>query len=140
VADNAVAVKRPYVAGPMSRIPKYNVPAFMAVAAELRSRGLRPILPADLQSKRHRDALMKSDGHAPATDKTWGDWLSLDVRLVADEADSVVVLPGWRKSRGARLETFVAYLCGKPVLYYPSLTRVPRTILFNVWMGRGARL
>ena len=123
----------------MSNIDKYNVPAFEIAARDLRSQGLRPILPADLQSKRHRNALMKSDGKSAATDKTWGDWLSLDVKLVADEADAVVVLPGWRRSRGARLETFVAYLCGKPVLYYPSLREVPRASLFSAWMGRGAK-
>lgn len=125
-----------YVAGPMSGIDAYNVPAFIGAADSLRSRGYRVILPADLNNTKHRRELLRSDGKKPATGETWGHWLGMDVRLVADDADAVVVLPGWRKSRGARLETFAAFLCDKPVLYFPTLHQVPRTALFSAWTGR----
>lgn len=126
-----------YVAGAMSGIPQYNVPAFMAAAGELRSRGYRVLLPADLMNTRLRKRLLASkDGKDDPTGKSWGDWLNLDISLVTDDADAVVVLPGWRGSRGARLETFTAYLCAKPVVYYPTLHRVPNTALFSAWTGR----
>lgn len=128
-----------YVAGPMSGIEAFNVPAFVAAGQDLRKRGYRVVLPADLNDSKHRKELLKSDGMAAATSESWGHWLGLDVGLVADTADAVVVLPGWRRSRGARLETFTAFLCGKPVLYYPTLRKVPRAVLFSAWTGRGAR-
>jgi hypothetical protein len=52
---------------------------------------------------------------------TWGDCLAMDVKLISDICGGVAVLPGWHQSRGARLETFVAFLCGKPVVYAASL-------------------
>jgi hypothetical protein len=49
------------------------------------------------------------------TGETWGDFLSRDVKIVADECDGVVVLDNWFRSRGARLECFIAVNCNKPV-------------------------
>lgn len=36
-------------------------------------------------------------------------------------SDLVVVLPGWQKSTGARLEVYVAEKCGIPVFRYPDM-------------------
>ena len=50
-----------------------------------------------------------------------------DVKLVADHVQGVVFLPGWHKSRGARLEAFVALLCGHAFAEYcPSTGMVTR--------------
>lgn len=128
-----------YCAGPMSGVAQFGVPAFMAASDDLRARGYKVILPADLANPKLRKKLLASpNGDDNATGRSWGDWLSLDVSLVADDVDAVVVLPGWRKSRGARLETFTAFLCDKPVLYYPTLHRVPNTALFSAWTGRSS--
>jgi hypothetical protein len=53
-----------------------------------------------------------------ATTETWGDFLARDVKLIADELEGVILLPDWHKSRGARLETFVAIGCKYPVYTY----------------------
>jgi hypothetical protein len=120
-----------YIAGPMTGIPQFNYPAFDAAAADLRRQGFDVVSPAELDDPEARDAAMASpDGDLSAFDtqtgKTWGDLLARDVKLVADVVEGVVVLDGWERSRGARLETFVAELCSKPILrYVPGGAPVP---------------
>lgn len=117
-----------YVAGPMTGIPQMNFPAFDAAARNLRGRGYGVVSPAELDSPESRAAALASvDGNPVgyAEGETWGQFLARDVKLIADEGiEAIVVLPGWEKSRGARLETFVARLCGLPILRYPTLSRV----------------
>ena len=107
----------------MTGLPQFNFPAFDAASAELRAEGFDVISPAELDSPEHRAAAMASpDGNPTAynsqTGETWGDLLARDVKLIADGGiEMVFVLPGWQRSRGARLETFVARaLHGLPVL------------------------
>lgn len=131
-----------YLAGPMTGIPQFNFPLFIAAAGELRDRGHEVVTPAELDSPKARKAALASpDGDLVAyetkTGETFGSLLARDVKLIADgDIEAVVVLPGWRRSRGARLETFVAFLCGKPTVYYPTLKRVPFTSLLSAWAGR----
>lgn len=119
-----------YIAGPMTGHPKLNFPAFDAAAKALRARGYDVVSPAELDDPIVRSFAMCSEtgdvdqinaalvtaGHQPMT---WGDALARDVKLIADEGiEAIVCLPGWEKSKGARLETFVGRLCGLPILTY----------------------
>jgi hypothetical protein len=111
-----------YIAGPMTSIPGFNFPEFDRAAAHLRARGHEVVSPAELDSPEHRVAALASTDGDPAaynatTGETWGDLLARDVKIIADSGvEAIVVLPGWERSRGARLETFVAAgLCGLPV-------------------------
>lgn len=108
-----------YVAGPMSGLPQFNYPAFDAAAAVLRDSGYTVISPAEMDSPQVRAASLASTTGSFAdlaeTDETWGDFLSRDVKLVADRVDGVVLLDNWHRSRGARLEAFVCLNVGKPV-------------------------
>lgn len=102
-----------YLAGPMSGIPKFNFPAFYAAAEDLRNAGHDIISPAELDDTEHAGEAMASEsGVITDSSATWGECLGRDVRIVADECDGIVFLPGWQKSRGARLEAFVGLLCG----------------------------
>ena len=106
-----------YIAGPMTYIPQFNFPAFDKAAADLRLLGLEVISPAELDNMSTRTKALASPDGAPHSvpGETWGDFLSRDVKLVADGVGSIAVMDGWEKSRGARLEAFVAVLCKKPV-------------------------
>lgn len=113
--------KQYYIAGPMTGLPQFNVPAFERMAMRLRFAGFEIISPAELDSEGVKAAaLISADGKLDANGKlageTWGDMLARDVKIIADVVrDGVVVLPGWERSRGARLEVFVATLCGKGI-------------------------
>jgi hypothetical protein len=137
-----------YVAGPMTGIPQFNFPAFDAAASELRSMGHEVISPAELDDPEDRAAALQSpDGSALSygngVKKTWGEFLARDVKLLSDGGiEAVFVLPGWRKSRGARLETFVANaMNGLPIFCYTCAVAgdpatVPPFALEIAWAGR----
>lgn len=101
-----------YLAGPMSGLPNCNFPAFNKAALDLRMRGLKIISPAELDDPAVAAAAMASKDGYPQTGNTWGDFLSRDVKIVADHVGGIIFLPGWEKSRGARLEAFIGLLCG----------------------------
>lgn len=116
-----------YLAGGMSNYPQFNIPAFDSAASVLRAAGYDIVSPAELDSPEMRAfALESPDGNMPGkiAGETWGDVLARDVRIIADTVDGVVFLTGWQKSRGARLEAFVALLTGKKQfgLYCPDMT------------------
>lgn len=93
-------MKRVYIAGPMTGLPENNYPAFNELARELRARGLEVENPAD--------------NPAPSC----GSWLAYMRMAVAQVArcDAVVLLPGWEKSRGARVEFALATGLGLEVM------------------------
>ena|ERR1700733_2790240 len=105
-----------YLAGPMSGIPKFNFPAFIEAARELRDRGFEVVSPAEMDDAEDSGAALASpDGcitaHAKVTNKTWGDFLARDVKLIADSGiEGIVFLPDWTSSRGAKLEAFAGLL------------------------------
>jgi len=103
-----------YLAGPMRGLPEFNFPAFFAAAKDLRKRGWEVFNPAE------RD--LNRDHFNPKTDaaKPMAYYMQYDLRAVC-RSDAVVVLPGFRKSKGARLEVHVAREIGIPVLRYPDL-------------------
>jgi|SRR6185437_7211526 len=115
--------QRVYIAGPMTGIPKFNIPAFDEAARDLRERGYTVFSPAELDNQETRAAALASDDGAPGSGttngETWGDFLARDVKLIADEGiEGIVCLEGWERSKGARLETYVASLSGIPIALY----------------------
>ncbi len=111
-----------YLAGPMTGIPHDNLPLFESAAADLRSKGFEIISPAELDSSAARDAVMADPtGNTTFNDAagtTWGWALARDVEMIADKVDGLIFLPGWEKSRGARLEAFVGILCDHEFYLY----------------------
>lgn len=107
-----------YLAGPMSGIPRFNIPMFDSAAISLRNMGYNIVSPAELDSPEMRAlALASIDGDLSElekdTDETWGNVLARDVHMVADKVDGIIFLPNWWESRGAKLEAFVGLLTRK---------------------------
>lgn len=126
-----------YLAGPMSGVPQFNIPAFDAAAKVLRDAGCKIISPAELDAPEIRlQYLASSSGANLPNTPTWGTFLSRDVKIVADEVRGLVLLPGWEKSRGARLEAYVGLLCGHQFLTFKDgaiLSVRPLWIKIKLW-------
>lgn len=106
-----------YISGPMTGIPQFNFPLFAKVAADLRAQGHEVISPAEEDPpEAQAAALASTDGElhdGQLAGHTWGDMLARDVKLIADHGiDCIYLLPGWERSKGAKLEAFVGILCG----------------------------
>ncbi|WP_411815516.1 DUF4406 domain-containing protein [Gordonia sp. SND2] len=82
-----------YLSGPMSGHTDLNFPAFTEAARRLRSAGMHIISPHEHQET------------GPA--KPWTYYLRKDIRLMLD-CDTIIMLTGWRNSRGAVLERHIA--------------------------------
>lgn len=131
----------------MTGIPQFNFPAFDRAADMLRREGHDVVSPAELDDPVDREAALASkDGSAlsygTGVKKTWGEFLARDVKLISDDGiEAIVVLPGWERSKGARLETFVAAgIKGLPVYKYeqvwlPHMDRVSDVALVDAWAG-----
>lgn len=88
-----------YISGPMTGHPDLNFPLFADVALALRLAGFDVVNPAELK-------------HQP--DDDWVACMRRDIAALV-ECDSIVMLPGWQNSRGARLELKVARELGMRV-------------------------
>jgi hypothetical protein len=92
---------RVYIAGPMTGLPDYNVPAFRAAADLLQAAGAVAVDPSR---------------HGVVDGFRWADYMRRAlVDLVA--CDEVAVLPGWERSRGVALELHVARALGMPARF-----------------------
>src|ERR1017187_9594164 len=118
--------ERIYVAGPMSKIPQYNVPAFLTAETDLIGNGFDVALPVDLNIPHEVKKLLScKTGTEPATGRIWEELLSEDLKLIGmTGVEGIVVLKGWQYSRGARLETFYGRLKNLNIKHYPSLRKV----------------
>jgi len=91
---------RIYVAGPMTGIEDFNFPAFNAAAEALRAAGYIVENPAD---------------HGLVEGADWADYLAYDLTRLG-LCDTIYLLPGWEKSKGAQLELLIAERLGMAVI------------------------
>jgi hypothetical protein len=101
-----------YLAGPMSGYPRFNFPLFYSVTKFLREQGYEVVSPAELDDERQAKIAMASVTGEPGHQEwTWGDFLARDVKIIADGGiEGIILLPGWQRSRGARLEATLGLL------------------------------
>jgi len=102
----------------------FNFPAFHEAAARLRAQGHEVFSPAE------KDAEAGQDGTKPAL--TTAHYMAIDLPEVC-RADVVVVLPGYEKSQGCKIELAVADEIGKQVL--DSETLKPLDHPFHIVVG-----
>ena len=97
-----------YLAGPMRGYKAYNHPAFDAAAARLRAEGHSVFSPAEHDREAFPEfdwynmtGNMEADGFTGSNMRTM---IKKDLNWIADNADAIVLLPGWQKSRGVKIE------------------------------------
>lgn len=107
-----------YVAGPMSGIPGFNFAAFDEARDGLIEEGWEVISPADLD---------RAVGFDPSTSVVTKEFLDeameRDIEAVM-RVDAMVMLPGWKTSKGARAEYALAKWRHIPVFEWPQMDEV----------------
>lgn len=112
-----------YLAGPMRGIKEFNFPHFLAVGRDLTEEwGFEVFNPAQHDIDRGFD-FSGYDGTEDLSEIGFDLRQSLgdDLEFVAREADVVVVLHGWEKSKGARAEVSTALALGIPVVRWADI-------------------
>lgn len=92
---------RIYICGPCTGLPDNNYPAFHAMAAELRAAGFEVENPAE---------------NPPPACGTWAGWMRLGIAQLV-RCDAILLLEGYRNSRGAIVELGIAQELGLRVFY-----------------------
>ena len=107
-----------YICGPMAGYPDLNRAAFDEAAALIEARGDRPLVPHDVGVREHADPCPAVYGDTPAAqgDHDGGCYLRADLAFMV-HCDSLYVLPGWSRSRGAQIEVLLARLLRIPIEY-----------------------
>lgn len=91
-----------YLSGPMTGLPDHNYPTFDAATAALRMQGYEVINPAETAGG--------------TTRLPRATFLRIDIGYVL-ASDMVVLLPGWDKSSGSKLEIAIANAVDIPVRF-----------------------
>ena len=109
---------RAYIAGPMTGYEDFNFPAFFAAEATIRASGMNVVNPAKMD-------VVAGDGGPGIEPQPHEHYMRRDLPHLW-RCTHIAVLPGWAKSRGARIEVGTALSIGLTVLAYPSLQPIPR--------------
>jgi len=103
-----------YLSGPVSGVPEKNDPLFAAVTARLRAMGHRVYSPRERPWDGARSA--------------FADYCA----FICAEADTIVMLPGWRQSHGASCEHSLAECVGIEIIEWSAweeaLSRQPEDV------------
>ena len=106
-----------YLAGPMTGLPGYNFAEFNRVSKILRDAGHEVFNPAEIDELCGVRPDLPLDH--PDQPKDWSVEIALENDIQAIfEAEGIVLLRGWRKSRGACLERTVAHFTGRKVFQF----------------------
>lgn len=109
---------RVYLAGPMTGYPEFNATGFAEGERYAKSQGWDVASPQNTDPA-HEGLCPDGDRHTTdAGSHPYPCWIKASLRMMLD-CDAVLMLPGWEKSRGARLERSVAETCSMPVHEMP---------------------
>jgi hypothetical protein len=127
--------KKVYLAGPMTGYEFYNLAGFTAAATHWREAGYDVTTPFECNSvvwRRHYGEDFDPTKHTcDYGDPILGEMLLEDITALCS-ADVVAVLPGWEKSKGAKLEVLLAQSLGKEILAAETRGRIAASVLTAV--------
>lgn len=89
---------RVYISGPITGMPGLNQAAFSEVEKTLYALGYSPVNPF---------SVCANIGSNP----TWRDYMRKDIQALC-RCDKIFLLPGWWKSKGARIEWILSKILG----------------------------
>lgn len=95
--EMATAIAIAYIAGPMTGIPEFNRPAFVAAAAHFRAMGWEVVSPVEIEEQ-HGDGVSATAHRAHCL---------RDIAALA-MCDAICLLSGWQDSKGASAEHWCA--------------------------------
>ena len=104
-------MKTIYVSGPMKNMPNGNLEAFDKAEKQLRQLGYDVLNPHAISEQ--VNLRFFEIGKVPE----YEDYLKEDIIQMLSKCDKVLVLPGWRQSKGAKLEIANALACGLDVFF-----------------------
>lgn len=113
-----------YLAGPMTGYDSFNYPEFDRIAQNLRRCDYQIVTPSEFENWNVRDLIHASDGTHKPNDgiPTLEDCIARDIVIVANPRCIGVIVHGrWEASRGAKIESYVGDLLGKPLYLYEDL-------------------
>jgi hypothetical protein len=88
-----------YISGPMTGLPDLNYPAFFEAAKQVEAKGWVAVNPA---------------GNGLPAGLAWVSYMREDIAMLM-KCTAILLLPGWEKSKGARLEHHIASQLGMDV-------------------------
>lgn len=101
-------VRTIYLSGPMKGYPQSNYPLFNAVAAALRDAGHSVHNPAEFPHDGPHETFPLRKAFASYC------------KFICEEADTIVLLPGWEKSLGVSAELALARNCNLDIIEWPE--------------------
>ena len=110
-------MKTIYISGPMSNTPNSNLEAFDEAEKQLKQLGFDVLNPHKICEK--LNIKFFEMGKSPE----YEDYLKEDIIQMLSKCDTVLVLPGWRGSKGSKLEIANAIACGLDVVFNISDVR-----------------
>lgn len=105
-----------YVAGPMSKIPYYNFPAFKEAARLLRGLGHEVVSPAELDEER---GIAPDPVGTPLPEDVYENVMADDLDRL-EGVDAIYLLRGWHNSSGAKRELTKAFARGLTIMLEPT--------------------
>lgn len=113
-----------YVSGPISGLPNGNAHAFSVAKSLVHSWGHEAIVPHEIEPHRHEGPCPPSysnlvtggGGHTSTA-----CFIRTDLKVLL-ECDAILMMKGWERSVGARLEFDVAAISGLKIFYEDGMT------------------
>lgn len=106
-----------YISGPMSNLPLSNYPAFNRMAEKLRSNGYTVFNPAEISGP------APMENYYMSKRERWIWYMKQSLRMML-KADTLVMLTGWKKSKGAKMERWIAKLLGYRIIEESDLKEI----------------